>query len=59
MGADEDWPDVGCHSSWVGRTDRVPLSFLYDASTDGDGAVILFKSLHGSVKFGTIGALSA
>lgn len=59
MGAEEDWPDAGCHSSWLGRTDRVPLSFLYDASTDGDGVVISFKSLHENVKFGTIGALSA
>jgi len=58
MGAAEDWPDVGCHSRWVGRTDRVPLSFLYEASTDGDGVVILFKSLLENVKFGTIGALS-
>ena len=58
MGAEEDWPDVGCHSRWVCRTDRVPLSFLYDASTDGDGVVILFKSLLENVKFGTIGALS-
>jgi hypothetical protein len=35
MGAEEDCPEEGCHSSWVGRTERVPLSFLYDASTDG------------------------
>jgi hypothetical protein len=40
MGLEEDWPAEGCHSSCVGRTERVPLSFLYEASTEGVEAVM-------------------
>ena len=34
-GAAEDWPGVGIHSSCAAVTESVPLSFLYDACTDG------------------------
>lgn len=34
-GAAEDWPGVGIHSSCAPVTESVPLSFLYDACTDG------------------------
>ena len=40
MGLEEDWPAEGCHSSCVGRTERVPFSFLYEASTEGVEAVM-------------------
>jgi hypothetical protein len=34
-GADVDWPGSGIHSIWFGRTERVPLSFLKVAGTEG------------------------
>ena len=33
--AAEDWPEMGFHSSWDDLTDKVPLSFLYEAWTEG------------------------
>src|SRR5271154_5913901 len=34
-GVAEDWPGVGIHSTCADVTASIPLSFLYDAGTDG------------------------
>ena len=34
-GVAEDWPGVGIHSTCADVTESIPLSFLYDAGTDG------------------------